>query len=278
MESSGAKFWLKLLLHFLDEDLYHYASSLSFHTILSLIPILLISFWAFLHLSIFDFSQYYDLLMGFLYGMLLPGHQEVVSKYIGSFLENSGQIGLLGLGFIIFTSTMFFLDFEYIINKLLNSKPSSFLKSFTSYFLLITIAPIGIAFSFYLSGLIQDFLDLLKLDWINFLFIFPYLVIWSLFFTSYLVASNKKISFKNGAIASFLASLVWYVSKAIFVYYIFYNKTYTTIYGSFGIVFFFFIWIYFSWIVFLFGVKICYILETIGARGQKWEEVESKIS
>jgi len=46
----------------------------------------------------------------------------------------------------------------------------------------------------------------------------------------------------------------------IFVYYVTFNKTYTTLYGSFSTIMFFLIWIYLSWIIFLYGVKFCYYL------------------
>ena len=76
----------------------------------------------------------------------------------------------------------------------------------------------------------------------------------------YAISAKVKIHLKSALIASFIASLVWYISKNLFVYYVAYNKTYLTIYGSFSILLFFFLWIYFSWFIYLYGLKLCFLL------------------
>jgi membrane protein len=87
-----------------------------------------------------------------------------------------------------------------------------------------------------------------------------YIMVWGLFFLLYKVSANTKVSTKSSLISSFVASTVWSLSKYLFVLYITYNKTYSTIYGSFSVVMFFLIWLYISWIIFLYGVKFCYLL------------------
>ena len=42
--------------------------------------------------------------------------------------------------------------------------------------------------------------------------------------------------------------------------YVIYNKTYTTIYGSLATLLFTFLWIYISWIIYLYGIKMCHKL------------------
>ena len=92
---------------------------------------------------------------------------------------------------------------------------------------------------------------------INFLSIVPYLIIWAIFCVTYLISVNDEIKFKSALFSSFAASLVWYLGKSAFVYYVLYNKTYLSVYGSFSAVLFFFVWIYISWIIFLYGLKLC---------------------
>lgn len=254
-----------------DPDLMHYASSLSYHTILSTIPLLLISLSLFMNIP--SFSEYFDKLKGFVISLLAPAHQDVILGYLDTFLQNTIQMGVMGFIVVMFITVMFFKDYESIINKIMQTPPRSFWQSLSAYWTLITLAPIGLVASFYLSNIIQKALDSSDYtNWINFLTIFPYLVVWMLFFTIYMISSNAKISFKSGAMSSFIASLVWYLSKNLFVYYVAYNKTYLTIYGSFSILLFFFIWVYFSWIIFLYGVRLCCLLNQ--RELQKKEEVE----
>ncbi|WWW12312.1 YhjD/YihY/BrkB family envelope integrity protein [Arcobacter cryaerophilus gv. pseudocryaerophilus] len=50
------------------------------------------------------------------------------------------------------------------------------------------------------------------------------------------------------------------ITKNLFIYYVVYNKTYTTIYGSLSTLLFSILWIYISWIIYLYGIKICHKL------------------
>jgi membrane protein len=95
----------------------------------------------------------------------------------------------------------------------------------------------------------------------------PYFIIWMVFYILYQVSANTHITISSALISSFIASLVWYLSKSAFVYYVVYNKTYTNIYGSIATLLFFFLWIYISWAIFLHGLKFCDLLN-------KGEEIE----
>ncbi|ASM38108.1 virulence factor, BrkB family protein [Campylobacter sputorum bv. paraureolyticus LMG 11764] len=255
-----------------DKDLMHFSASLSFHTLLSIIPVLLISFSIFTQLPSFD--EYYIKIKNFVFSSLLPTHQDTVSTYVEQFLKNSSSLGFIGFGAIIFTSIMFFSDYEYIINKITGAKSRGFWRNVSSYWTLITLAPLGLGASFFLSNKIQSILDSNYLtDWINILVILPYIIIWAIFCVTYTISINKKIDIKNIIIASFLASLAWDISKIGFVAYAVYNKTYLSIYGSFSVLLFFFVWIYLSWIIFLYGVRICKILDDLD-KSKKWQNSE----
>ena len=166
---------------------------------------------------------------------------------------------MVGFVAMIFTSAMFFSDYEYVVLKVTRAnKARGFWSALSSYWTLITLAPLGLAGSFYLSSLIQEMLNSNVItNSINFLSIFPYLIIWAIFCITYLISVNDEIKFKSAFFSSFVASLVWYIGKSAFVYYVLYNKTYLSVYGSFSAVLFFFVWIYISWIIFLYGLKLC---------------------
>ncbi|WP_234697121.1 YihY family inner membrane protein [Nitrosophilus alvini] len=242
-----------------DTEITLYASSLSFHTIFSIIPLLLISFSIFTRLP--SFQDYYEKIKDFIFSNLMPTHQEIVTKYLENFLQNSSKLGIIGFVFVIFASIMFFQNYEHIVNKIFKSRQRRFWDSLATYWTLMTLGPIALALSFYLSNFIQNLLDRFEYtNWINFLSIFPYLIIWGLFFVTYIISANTKIDPKAAGISSFIASIVWYIGKSLFVYYVLYSKTYLTIYGSSSVILFFFLWIYLSWIIFLYGLKICYVI------------------
>ena len=160
---------------------------------------------------------------------------------------------------------MFFSDFEYVINRIMRTQSRNFWNSLSAYWTLITLAPLGLGLSFYLSNMFQNILNSNQFtSWINFLSIFAYLIIWAIFCITYLISINRPIALKNALFSSFIASLIWYFGKNICIFYAANNKTYLDFYGSFSVVLLFFVWIYVSWIIFLYGVKLCAYLEKAG--------------
>ena len=236
---------------FIDHSLFHYSASLSFHTLLSFIPILLLSFYIFTKFSIFDI--YIKKVKEFIFSFIIPTNQELIASNIEKFMTNTSHLGLIGVVFVIYVSVMFFDDFEYVINKIFKVKPRSFFHSVFLYLFISFVIPFGLIVSIFISIKAKLYFSL---D-ISFL---SYFLVWMVFFFLYKVSANTKVNTKSAFISSFLASSAWSISKYIFVLYITYNKTYSTIYGSFSVVMFFLIWLYISWIIFLYGVKLCYHL------------------
>ena len=252
---NGVEFFKKLR----DVELAHYASSLSFHTILALIPILLITFSIFTKLPLFE--VYYEKLQGFIFSSLIPTQQDIMIGYLRDFIANTSNMGVVGIIFVLYISVMFFLDYEKIVSKIFEIPSRTFWEALATYWTMVTLMPLGLIIFFYSSALVQEFLD--KNDVtssINLVRFSPYLIVWLLYLIMYFVSAKTKIHIKSALLSSFVASLFWYVSKIIFVYYIGYNKTYLSIYGSFSILLFFFIWIYFSWFIYLYGLKFCFLL------------------
>ncbi|NCD12448.1 MAG: YihY family inner membrane protein [Epsilonproteobacteria bacterium] len=242
-----------------DVELAHYASSLSFHTILSLIPILLITFSLFTKLPLFE--VYYEKLQSFIFSSLIPTQQDIMIHYLHDFMANTGNMGVVGLIFVLYISIMFFLDYEKIVSKIFETKTRSFWEALSTYWTMVTLMPLGLIIFFYSSATIQMFLEKTPVtSAINFVQFTPYFIIWLLIFVMYVVSAKTKIHLKSALLSSFVASLCWYISKNLFVYYVSYNKTYLSIYGSFSILLFFFLWIYLSWFIYLYGLKLCFLL------------------
>jgi membrane protein len=250
----------KSIYNFFDDDISYYASSLSFYTFFSLVPLLLIILSILPNLPVFE--EYYIKMQNFIFSNIAPTSHEVISDYINSFLDNSLKLGMVGLIYVIVATMMFFRNFESLANKIFGLEPQSFVKSIPVYWTMITLSPIGFAISFYISGVIQTFLDKIFISsLINILEILPFLIIWFVFYLTFKIIINKDLDFKATLTSSFITSVVWYLAKSLFVYYVFYNTTYSNMYGSFSSIFFFMLWIYFSWIIFLYGMKVCAILD-----------------
>lgn len=248
---------LKMVIDVNDRGILQHASSLSFYSVLNIIPILSLSFFVFAHMP--SFKEQSMQINNFILGLILPNNEKTSINYIEEFLQNSTKLDPAGFIAMVFALFIFFNAYEHVISRIGNTPKRSFFSSLSIYWSLITLAPLGLFASFYLSYKIQKYIDAIGLKF-NFLGILPFLIIWALFFICFHISINKNLNLKITAIASFFVALIWSVFKSLFVFYISLNKVYASIYGSFSAVLFFFIWLYFSWIIFLNGIRICSLL------------------
>lgn len=258
-----------------DKDITYYASSLSFYTLFTLVPVMLIVLS--ISTSLTSFDAFYSNIKSFIMENILPVSSDAFSSFIDSFMQNSMQLSIIGIVSVIVSSMLFFQNFEYIVNKIFKTKPRGFWESLTTYWTLVTLTPVALVFSFYLSNELQTILGANEFTkTLNVLELFPYLIIWSLFFLIYKISANVDISNRAAGISSFAVSLTWYLAKIGFISYVLQNKTYATIYGSFSTLIFFFLWVYLSWIIFIYGLKLCYTIEKVAQEAEIEEEYEVK--
>ena len=243
----------------LDDRLGYYASSLSWNTIFSIIPLLVILLYVFTTMPIF--ASVYENVEALIFSNLMPAESTDIMKYINTFMENSDKLGMVGVFYVTFAAIMFFKNYDYIVNDIFHIAPRGIWSAIKTYLLLITTMPLMMGGSFYLSSVIQTYLDKTSVtSLIHIYYFLPFLVIWGMFYIAYQLSANTEIGVSATRISSFIASLIWYLSKSGFVFYVVHNKTYTSVYGSISTLLFSFLWIYISWAIFLHGLRFCYLL------------------
>ena len=249
-----------------DDRLGHYASSLSWSTLFSIIPLLVIFLSIFTKMPLFD--DMYEKVETLIFSNLMPTHSKVIMEHINTFMQNSDQLGYVGAFYVTFAAIMFFKNYDYIVNDIFDTPSRTLWQAIKTYTLLLIILPVLMALSFFLSSFIQSYLDKTSITSIIHLYSFvPYFIVWMMFYVAYQLSANVHIEVSAALISSFIASLIWYISKSAFIFYVVHNKTYASIYGSISTILFFFLWIYISWAIFIHGLKFCDLLN-------KDEEIE----
>ena len=250
------RFFFKKLF---DGEIAYYASSLSFYSIFALIPMFLIAIAVAASLPIFD--QHIQEIETFLIKNFVPFQTDTVSIYIKDFMKNSLSLGLLGSIAIFIASVLFFFSYEYIVNKIFHTKTRDLWHSTLLYIVMLFSVIITLASSInfirYMSGfLLGEFKNypIIALSYM------PFFLSWFLLAVMYKFSANTKVNTKAAIFSSFIVAIIWNILKTIFIYYALINKTYETLYGSLSILLFFFMWIYFTWIIIIFGLKMCYII------------------
>jgi membrane protein len=242
-----------------DDKIGHYASSLSWSTLFSIIPLLVIMLWFFTTMPLFDtvHAQMKELI----FRNLLPTNSQEVMEYINTFMENSYKLGYVGVLYVTVAAILFFKNYDYIVNDIFGVDNRGVFSAVRTYSLLLIVIPLMMGASFYLSATMQFYLDRYSVtSSIHLIYFLPFLIVWMVFYLLFQFSANTRVSLSSAMISSFITSLVWYLSKNAFVYYVLHNKTYLSIYGSISTLLFFFLWIYISWAIFLHGLKFCDLL------------------
>ncbi|HJE03857.1 hypothetical protein AAX26_01932 [Aliarcobacter thereius] len=236
---------------FFNDDTTYFAASLSFFTIFSILPIIALAIAIVSNIP--EFNSYIDTFTNFLLNFLNPTHSAEIVETLKKYISNSGELGTIGILYMLFVYIMFFKDYDYIVNKIHKTKRRAIYKSFFIYSIFFIVFPtVFMFFNIFIS--LNDGNEFKKLI----LFLFT----WLMFFSLFKLSVNKKISLKASAISSFITLATLSITKNLFVYYVIYNKTYTTIYGSLATLLFTFFWIYISWIIYLYGIKMCHRINT----------------
>jgi membrane protein len=252
----------KLFSAITDRELSLNAASLSFYTIFTIVPSLMII------MSIVSYSDFFEQkyiqIQEMIITNFLPVNQDVIMGYIDNFLKHSIKMSLFSFVVLLISSLLFFKNYEYVVNKIFNADRRGFLRSLGVYFLIMVVTPVSLILVFSVSIFLISAIDSHPfMAWLEILPVVPTLVLWMLFFVLFKLSANINVTLRSALISSLTVTVMFSLAKEVFIYYVFLNKSYTTLYGSFSILMFLFLWIYASWFIFLNGLKLCNHLNTV---------------
>jgi membrane protein len=252
--------------HFLSNDTTSLqAASLSFFTIFAIIPSLQIMIYLFNEINVLSNLLTSD--TNFIFSILIPTGQEMVKTYLSSFLANTEKMGAVGVIYIIITSILFYFNYDQILKSIF--KPSNYkLKHMViNYFTLMMVTPLLLVSTLLLTPQVSSALSIVGLDNVvrsDVMTVF--FLTYVLFFINFAITPQSGIKIRHILLSSLVATLSWEVAKVLFIYYVKLNSTYITLYGSMSVVLLFFLWVYISWIIFLYGIKWMHYLHIIDSR------------
>ncbi|MCK4708101.1 MAG: YihY family inner membrane protein [Gammaproteobacteria bacterium] len=242
----------------LSDDLTYYAASLSFYTLFAIIPMFWILFSVFSQMPVF--ADYYEQMKIVMMGFVVPGQSQQIIAYLDGFLENSSHMGWVGLVYIVFTSVLFFSKDSDIINRIFCVPNRKLSHSMAGFIAVMVIAPFVLGASLFISSQLPVYLNMFtQLTWFN--AVLSYGLLCLLFYSIYKFSPNTHVDTVPALFSAIIISTLWQLAKNGFVYYVQINQTYTSIYGSFSLLLFTMLWIYLSWVLCLYGFKLCYYLQ-----------------
>ena len=240
---------LKQLISFFNDETPYYAASLSFFTIFSILPLIALLIVVISNAPMF--VQHLDKIIVYILDFINPTHSGELASALEKFLINTNKLGSIGIFYLLFVFTMFFKDYEHIVSNIYDTKPRALYKLVFVYLSFMVLIPLLFALFVFLS----------TFAYFSFaISLFASFFVWLLFAILFILSANKKISFGSAIVSGLVTLIALGITKNLFIYYVAISTTYVTIYGSFSVALFFFLWIYISWNIFLYGIKFCSIL------------------
>lgn len=250
------------------------AASLAFATILSLIPFAVL-FFSFVGLlgggeRIIHFVQQKIL------PAVVPEFQEQVvewlERYISPTVFKAGPAGLINLAALlglIMGALNILITAERVFNHIWRVKGTRhYFQKVTAFWVLLTSSPFVILASMWVGnvlvpqgGAVEAFL---RRHWMAhglYALVAPVLVETVCFALIYLFLPSARVRLRNAVIAGLCAALLWELSKKGFYLYVSRAGEVTNFYRQLAAVPLFFLWLFLTWIIVLWGGQVSYALQ-----------------
>jgi membrane protein len=251
-----------------DGELTLWTMSLAYTTLLSMVPLLALSFSV---LKAFGVHNQIEPLLGNLLAPLGEQGQEVSSRLVG-FIENMnvGVLGAVGLALLIYTVVSLIEKIEASLNAMWHvTQLRSLSERFSRYLSVLLIGPLlvfsalGLTASAMSSSLAQMLISVEPLGSLVSMAgqVVPYLLVVGAFTFVYRFVPNTRVRFIPALLAGIVAGLMWQSAGWAFATFVVSSARYSAIYSSFAILVLFLLWLYVSWLVLLIGADMAFYLQ-----------------
>jgi len=276
--------WLLDLLGFLrfvlrrwtEDRCPQIAGSLTFTTLLALVPVFAIVVALLSRLPFFD-----DVMIQIKIFLLLNLAPDIAGKiitvYMEEFRRNAGRLTTIGLVALFATAVALMYTVDRSLNAIWRVRSSRpYWVSVVSYLVLLSMGPLLIAVSVSITTYLLALSTRVEVPRQAHSFLLqavPIAVTATAFFLLYRLAPNRQVPWRHAAAGGFLAAVAFEVAKEVFASYMAHAPGYSVVYGTFAAIPFFLLWVYLSWLVVLFGAELTACLDYW--RGGKWKRVGS---
>lgn len=239
------------------------AGSLSYMTLLSLVPLLGVMVAVF---SAFPaFEQVSGQMEAFVFRNFVPAAGEQIQQSLQAFVDNTKQMTAFGILFLVVVAMLLMAAVDRTMDDIWeNPHRRGVATAFMLYWSVLTLGPlligVGLAVSsFLLTAAEESVIAGLGLQ-SGLLKVLPYLTSVLAFMMLYTLVPGKRVRFFHALSGAVAASVLFELSKQLFAVYIAHFSTYEALYGALAAVPILFIWVYLSWIVVLLGAEFTYCL------------------
>ena len=236
-----------------QERLPQIAGSLTFTTLLSIVPLLAVSFALFTRFPVF--KRFEAAIQEYLLASLLPPEiSRTVLKYLSQFAENANSLTVLGSLFVLLTALAMLLTIENALNQIWEvEKGRPILKRLGLYLLMLAIGPPVLGASLWATSYIvsasMGLIGTVPRSLQFLLTLGPVALSAAGLAAMFYVVPNTQVRRRDAIVGGLLGSAAFELGKRGFAAYLLKVPTYKAVYGAFAAFPVFLLWMYFSWLV-----------------------------
>jgi membrane protein len=256
-----------------EEQLLQVASSLTFTTVLAIVPMLAVVLSLFTAFPVFQ--EFRVALEDFLtHSLMPPAVSDNIMNYLNQFARQASRLTAIGGGLLLVTSVLLIMTIDKTFNDIWHvTRQRPVAQRALVYWAVLTLGPVVAGASLWATsflareslGLVRDVPDIVGLA-VSFL---PLILTGLGFAALFVVVPNRRVYWKDALAGGFGTAIVLELMKSAFAYYLTRFPTYTVIYGAFATLPIFLLWIYLSWLAVLFGATVAASLPMI--RVGRWD-------
>ena len=271
-----------------DDILNLQAMSLTYSTLLSLVPFLAVMF------SVLKAFEVQNVLEPFLLEMLQPLGREAsqVANRIINFVDNIrvGILGAAGVAMLFYTVVTLVAKVEDALNQIWHLPRSrTWPQRVTTYLSVVLVGPVMVFTALTLTASAHSYWlveRLFEIGFFSYMFtlatsVMPFVLLCATFTFLYKLMPYTKVRFSSALIGGATAGILWQLVGMGFAAFVANSAQYAAVYSSFAIMIVFLIWLYVGWLIFLVGGEVTYfhqypsvfVHEALrGGRGHRFEE------
>ncbi len=255
-----------------QERLFQVASSLTFTTVLSIVPLLTTVFAVMTALPVF--GRLRDALHAFLESKLMP---EAISTsifgYLDQFSANASSLTVVSVVSFAVTSLTTMLTIDSALNTIWGvHRPRPLAQRLLTYWGILTVGPILLGVSLtltsYLASVAAGLVTAPTPLMAAVLGVTPLLLFTGAYAALYVYVPNRHVRWRDALAGAFVAALAFEGAKRGFALYVARFPTYTMIYGALAALPLLLLWIYYIWVITLAGALLAASLPAI--YGRNW--------
>jgi membrane protein len=259
-----ANFVVLVYRRFKEERCFQLCGSLTFTTLLALVPLVTIMLTVVTAFPVFD--EIVQTLRSFVTANMVPeASSSLITVYVQQFSDNAARLTALGIVLLAVTSIMLMLTIDRAFNTIWRVKrPRPLIQRVLIYWSVLTIGPLLVGGSLSLtSWLVTQSMGLGKQApelTIAVLRLVPLMLTSVAFGFLYRTVPNRQVTVLDAAVGGIIAAFAFEAMKIGFGHFVARIATYKLVYGTFASLPIFLMWIYLSWVVVVFAAVITAVL------------------